>query len=95
MGYDRHFGRTLLRRLERSGLEQTRSQGRCYVLAGGSPGTAFDRFSMLALREALVAAEGVTEAELDEAVRYLEDPARHVLTPVLFAAWGRKPAAEA
>ena len=95
VGYDRHFGRTLLRRLERSGLEQTRSQGRCYVLAGGSPGTAFDRFSILALREALVAAEGVTEAELDEAVRYLEDPARHVLTPVLFAAWGRKPAAEA
>ena len=50
---------------------------------------------MLALREALLAAEGVTKAGLDEAMRYLKNTARHVLTPVLFAAWGRKPPAEA
>jgi hypothetical protein len=63
VGYDRHYGRTLLRRLERSGLEETGSEGRAYVLRGGSPGTAFDRFSMLAQREALLGSEALTEPE--------------------------------
>jgi len=91
VGYDRHYGRTLLRQLERSGLEETGSEGRSYVLRGGSPGTAFDRFSMLAQREALLRSEALTEAELDECLSYLDDPASYVLTPVLFAAWGRRP----
>ena len=34
VGYDRHYGRTLLRRLERSGLEETGSEGRASVLRG-------------------------------------------------------------
>lgn len=91
VGYDRHYGRTLLRRLERSGLADTRAEGRSYVLRGGSPGTAFDRFSMLAQRDALLRSEGMTESDLEETHRYLDDPASLVLTPVLFAAWGRRP----
>ena len=92
VGYDQHFGRTLLARLERAGLEDTRSEGRAYVVHGGSPATAFDRFSLIALREALIAAGALTRAESEEAERYLDNRASHVLTPVLFAAWGRKPA---
>jgi SAM-dependent methyltransferase len=91
VGYDRHYGRTLLRRLERSGLEDTSSKGRSYVLRGGSPGTAFDRFSMLAHRDALVGSGALMESEVDETLRYIDDPSKHLLTPVLFAAWGRKP----
>jgi SAM-dependent methyltransferase len=91
VGYDRHFGRTLLQRLERSGLEDAASRGRSYVLRGGSPGTAFDRFSILAHRDALVASGALTEQELEEMIRYLDDPSKLVLTPVLYAAWGRKP----
>ena len=90
-GYQRHYGRTLLRRLERAGLEATACEARSYVLCGGSPGTAFERYSMLAHRDALVGSGALTESELDETLRYLEDPDEHVLTPVLFAAWGRKP----
>jgi SAM-dependent methyltransferase len=91
VGYQRHYGSTLLRRLERVGLEDTASEGRAYVLRGGSPGTAFDRYSLLAHRDALVGTGALTESELDEALRVLEDPGQCVLTPVLFAAWGRKP----
>jgi hypothetical protein len=91
VGYQRHYGRTLLRRLERAGLEDTASEARSYVLQGGSPGTAFDRYSILAHREALVATGALTESECDETLRHLEDPGEYVLTPVLFAAWGRKP----
>jgi hypothetical protein len=58
---------------------------------GGSPGTAFDRFSMLAQREALPSSGGLTTSELEETLRYLGDPDSRVLTPVMFAAWGRKP----
>jgi SAM-dependent methyltransferase len=91
VGYDPYYGRTLLRRLDDAGLDDTRSEARGYVLRGGSPGTAFERLSILAHRDALVASGALTESELEETVRYLEDPSRHVLTPVLYAAWGRKP----
>ena len=50
VGYQRHYGRTLLHRLWRSGLEDTDSEGRSYVLRGGSPGLAFDRLTILAHR---------------------------------------------
>jgi SAM-dependent methyltransferase len=93
VGYQRHYGRTLLRRLERAGLEDTACEGRSYVLRGGSPGTAFDRYSMLAYRDAILGTGVLTESEFDESLRVLDDPGAHVLTPVLYAAWGRKPAA--
>ena len=92
VGYQRHYGRTLVRRLERAGLEDTASEARSYVLRGGSPGTAFDRYSMLAHRDAILGTGALTEAEFDETLRILEDPGELVLTPVLYAAWGRKPA---
>jgi SAM-dependent methyltransferase len=92
VGYDRHFGRTLLTRLEQAGLEDTDSEGRCYVLRGGSLGTAFDRFSLAGQRERLIGG-GVSEADYEATQRYLADPANLVLTPVLYAAWGRKPGA--
>ena len=91
VGYQRGFGSTLLGRLERAGLEDTDSEARAYVLRGGSPGTAFDRHSLLAHRDAILGTGGLTESELDETLRFLEDPGSRVLTPVLYAAWGRKP----
>jgi len=93
IGYDLRFGSTLLARLDRVGLDATGSEGRSFVLPGGSPGTAFERFSVTAQRDALVASAGVTGAEIDETLRYLADPTSHVLTPVLYAAWGRRPTA--
>jgi hypothetical protein len=55
-------------------------------------GTAFDRYSMLAHREVILGTGALTEPEFDGAIRCLEDPGSLVLTPVLYAAWGRKPA---
>ena len=92
VGYQPRYGRTLSRRLERAGLEDVATEGRSYVLQGGSLGTAFDRYSLLAHRDAIVATGELTEAELDETLRFLDDPGERVLTPVLYAAWGRKPA---
>ena len=90
-GYQRHLGRRLLGRLEAAGLEATGSQSRSFVIHGASAGTAFDRFSFAAQRENLLAG-WLTEAELDASLAALEDPATHVMTPMMWAAWGRKPA---
>jgi hypothetical protein len=92
VGYQRGFGSTLLRRVEQAGLEDTGSEARAYVLRGGSPGTAFDRYSMLAHGDAILTTGALTETEFDEALRFLDDPGARVLTPVLYAAWGRRPA---
>jgi hypothetical protein len=46
---------------------------------------------MLAHRDAILATGALTENEFDEALRFLDDPDEHVLTPVVYAAWGRKP----
>jgi hypothetical protein len=59
---------------------------------GGSAGTAFERFSILALRDKLVGSGAMTEEEVDATLDYLGDPERLVLTPVMYAAWGRRPA---
>jgi SAM-dependent methyltransferase len=90
IGYQRHYGRTLLARLEQAGLSELGNDVRAYVLHGGSPGTAFERFSFHAQRDRLIASQALSEPEVDEALRALNDPAHYFLTPAMFAAWGRK-----
>jgi SAM-dependent methyltransferase len=92
VGYDRRYGATLLGRIEAAGLVDTGSEGRAYVVHGGSPGTAFERFSLMALREKLVAAGAMTDEEIDATLDYLSDPDRLVHTALMYAAWGRRPA---
>jgi hypothetical protein len=90
VGYQRHYGRTLPRRLEQAGLGDLGNDARAFVLHGGSAGTAFERFSFHAQRDRLIASQALTQPEVDEAMHALSDPARHILTPAMFAAWGRK-----
>lgn len=91
VGYQRYCGRTLLRRLEEAGLEACDAASRSYLVRGGSPGTAFDRYSFLAHRDRLIESGRLTEAEFDAALDHMQDPTRYVATPLMWAAWGRKP----
>jgi SAM-dependent methyltransferase len=91
VGYQRHYGRSLLTRLEQAGLTEIGNDARANVLHGGSPGTAFERFSFHAQRDRLIASQALSEPEVDQAMRELSDPARYIMTPAMFAAWGRKP----
>jgi SAM-dependent methyltransferase len=90
VGYDPSFGRTLLARFDAAGLQDAGSEGRSYVVHGGSPGTAFERWSLQAQHGALVGGGRLTQEDFDETLRLLGDPTRHVLTAVLYAAWGRR-----
>jgi hypothetical protein len=91
-GYQRFLGRSLHQRFEQVGLTEIGTDARAYIEHGGSPGTAFYRFSMESQRERLVGPGLLSADELDETIRELDNPERHLLTPMMFAAWGRKPA---
>jgi SAM-dependent methyltransferase len=91
IGYQRFLGRTLLRRFEQVGLTEIGNDARAYVLHGGSPGTAFHRFSFESQRQRLVESDLMTADEIEETLRELNNPERHVVTSMMFAAWGRKP----
>ena len=59
------------------------------MVRGGTPPAAhFLRLTIEKLREPVLAAGGVTEAEFAEAVAALNDPAVTVVAPMTVAAWG-------
>ena len=92
-GFDPEYGGKLVGELERCGLEDVAAEGRARVYRGGEPGTAFARLSLESLRGPLVEAGALTEADVEEALAGVEDPANVFVSPLLIAAWGRKPAA--
>jgi SAM-dependent methyltransferase len=89
-GYDRFFGRRLVGELGSLGLEDVEAEGRARLVQGGTPETAFFRLSLESLREPLVAAGALTEDQVEEALRQLDDPGAVYLSPLMVAAWGRK-----
>jgi SAM-dependent methyltransferase len=92
-GFDPYFGRRLVPELNGAGLEDVSADGRVRVIQGGTPETAFFRLSLMALREMLLEAGVVDEAEAAQALAKLDDPGEVLLSPVMVAAHGRRPAA--
>ena len=90
-GFDPEYGSKLVHELEAVGLEEVDADGRARVSRGGSPGTAFIRLSIDALRDALVAAGALTEDEIEQALARVDDPENVFTSPLMIAAWGRKP----
>jgi SAM-dependent methyltransferase len=88
-GFDPYFGRRLLRGLRRLGLAETGSEGRTAVMGREHPGTAFYRFSLVSLRDAVVSRGTVTDAEVDEVLEEMDDSDRIINSPTMVAAWGR------
>lgn len=91
-GHDAAYGRRLVRELRRVGLEDVDAEGRALVVDADSPGTAFFRLSIDAVRGPLVERGDLTEAEIDEAIANFDNPDMTLITPTQFAAWGRAPA---
>jgi hypothetical protein len=60
------------------------------VIQGGTPDTAFYRLSLESLRDPIVASGALTGAEVDEALRRIDDPATTYVSPLMVCAWGRK-----
>jgi SAM-dependent methyltransferase len=91
-GFDRHLGRKLPELLEGAGLAGVQAEGRVRLVRGGTPDTAFFRLTIATLRDLVVASGRATEEDLDRAVQRMDDPHRTILSPLMVACWGRRPA---
>jgi 2-polyprenyl-3-methyl-5-hydroxy-6-metoxy-1,4-benzoquinol methylase len=92
-GWNRSFGSELYRRLTAASLQDVAAEGTCFLVPGGTEPTAVERLTFEVLRQPLVARGALSEDEVDEAIALLDDPRSCVMTGLMVAAWGTKPAA--
>ncbi len=93
VGVDHTLGRRLPALLREAGLEDVGNEGRVFVMEGGSPGANWFKLSMQRLRPRLVGSNKLTDAEVDRMLALFDDPAWSAFSPIILAAWGRKPMA--
>ena len=91
-GVERRFGRLLVGRLRAHGLVEVGAEGRVSMWTGGSAGSSLMRANFEQLREALLEAHYVTQREFEEDIARLDDPDFITPSPILWSAWGRRPA---
>jgi SAM-dependent methyltransferase len=90
-GFEPRFGRRVLRGFLERGLVEAGAEARTLLLNPSHPGSAFYRLSLMSLRDAVIARGQVTEAEVDEVLSSIDDDSRWLVTPAMFATWGRRP----
>ncbi|MEV0672824.1 methyltransferase domain-containing protein [Mycobacterium sp. NPDC050441] len=88
---DLHYGARLPSDVDVLGLEATGSDIGSTVERGGSVKSGFLVQSFERLDDVMIAAGVVTEAELVDARRAMEDPAFVYQAPTMYSVWGRKP----
>jgi SAM-dependent methyltransferase len=90
-GVEHTLGRQLPARLRALGLGDIDNEGRVWVMEGGSPGARWFRLSLDHLRTRLVGAGKLTDDEVDRMLALFEDPNWAAMSPIIMAAWGRRP----
>ena len=90
-GGDPTWGRRLYRCLRGCGLVAVAQEGYLSVWPGESAGVHLRRANFEQTREEAVAAGLITDAEVEQVLRLVEDPAFAIGSPVLMTAWGRRP----
>jgi SAM-dependent methyltransferase len=91
-GMDSQYGRRLPADLLRHGLLDVQAEGRVHQIQGGTPrsGSAWLRLTIEKVAQPLLASDAVTQAQLDETFRLLEDPAFATYSPMTVACRGRR-----
>jgi SAM-dependent methyltransferase len=84
------YGRHLPRLMREGGLDCVASEGRVFVMEGGSPGAHWFRLSMAHLRPRLTGPGKLSDAQIDRMLELFADPAWAALSPIIFACWGRR-----
>jgi SAM-dependent methyltransferase len=88
---DCEYGRHVLDDLRAIGLTEAAAEGRCPIVRGGSPPAAhFLRLTIEKVKSGVLADETVTDADYDQAIATLENPAATIVMPMTIAAWGRR-----
>jgi SAM-dependent methyltransferase len=89
--FDPFYGRSVARDLEAAGLSDTGSEGRAAMWRGGGPGGRIWRLSIDQLRDEILALDLLSPSEFEAALALCDDPRLMVMSPVMMAAWGRRP----
>lgn len=89
-GVDHTLGRQLPARLRAVGLTDVGNEGRVWVMEGGSPGARWFKHSLDHLRGRLVGPGLLSDEEVDRMLAHFDDPTWSALSPIIFAAWGRR-----
>jgi SAM-dependent methyltransferase len=90
-GFDFAYGRRVASDLEGSGLAECACEGRASMWRGDSEGGLIWRLTIAQLRETMIAEGLMDSADLDAAMALCAQPRFSSLSPVMVAAWGRRP----
>jgi SAM-dependent methyltransferase len=90
-GFDREYGRKLVHDLENAGLEDVAADARTRIGRGGGALATFFALSLRSLRSYVIEAGALSEPEIDQVMGLLEDADTVFFSPLMVAAWGRKP----
>lgn len=90
-GVDHALGRQLPARLRSLGLVEVANEARAWVMEGGSPGARWFKLSLDHLRQGLTRPDLLSPVEIDRMLEHFDDPAWSALSPLIVAAWGRRP----
>lgn len=90
-GVELRCGRLLDSRLRRLGLLDVGSEGRLFMWRGRSPGADLMRANIEQLRAEILASGTVSEAQLRHDLAELGNDQFAFPSPILWAAWGRRP----
>jgi hypothetical protein len=94
-GYDPQYGRQLVDDLTAAGLVDVGSAGRVFLLRGGTPEVEWLRLSLAHRRRPLTEPGSLSDRQLERALDLLDDPEFTLLSPMMMAAWGRRPSSGA
>jgi len=92
-GVERRYGRLLPGRLRAHGLAEVGAEARIFMWQGGSAGASLMRANFQQLRADMIQAGYITEAEVEQDLARLKGFDFLTLSPIMWAAWGRRPQA--
>jgi SAM-dependent methyltransferase len=90
-GLNTFYGRGSAARFRAAGLSDVDAAGRVFIWRGGTAGAALTRANREQLRRPILETGLITENELEKDLANLGNPDFETTSPILWAAWGRKP----
>jgi SAM-dependent methyltransferase len=90
-GADLTYARTLYHLFRSHGLEEVRMEGFCTTYRGGSKGSMLEKANFLQSKDEIIATGMLTEAEFEEALGLMDDPAWVRFGQFMISVWGRRP----
>jgi SAM-dependent methyltransferase len=90
-GFDGYYGRRLLGHLRAHGLADLSAEGRLFMFEGGTNGAHLTRAAISQTRAEMIAAGGITEAEIERELLHLNSADFMMPSAIMWAVRARRP----